>query len=357
MTSSTDFSERVIAWYQQHGRKHLPWQQQRTPYRVWVSEIMLQQTQVTTVIPYYERFMQRFPDVISLANADVDEVMHYWSGLGYYARARNLHKAAQTIRDYYQGQFPETFETVQALPGIGRSTAGAILSLACDQRHAILDGNVKRVLARCFLIEGWPGNSKTAERFWEKAENLTPDTHVAKYNQAMMDIGSTICTRTRPTCSLCPVNHVCRASANGCQEEFPHRKPRKTAPVRKTRMMILRNGDNEVLLQRRPPAGIWGGLLAFPEIPVDQTVKHWCESELGIKISHQEQWPDLRHTFSHFHLDITPILATTRQNHSDRVMDQAHWVWYKEESSGPVGMAAPIKRLFEELEKHSNSKQ
>ncbi|WP_455200771.1 A/G-specific adenine glycosylase [Kaarinaea lacus] len=351
MTTPIDFSQRVIAWYEQYGRKHLPWQQQRTPYRVWISEIMLQQTQVATVIPYYERFMERFPDILSLANADVDEVMHYWSGLGYYARARNLHKAAQTIRDVYQGQFPETIDQVQALSGIGRSTAGAILSLACNQRHAILDGNVKRVLARYFLIEGWPGTTKTANALWDKAELTTPAKDVARFNQAMMDIGSGICTRTKPRCMLCPVSEGCQAYGSQCQEEFPHRKPKKTMPVRKTRMILLRNARQEILLQRRPPSGIWGGLLAFPEIPPDQSVSHWCKSQFGIAASQQAVWPETRHTFSHFHLDITPVLATTTHNKPNRVMDQEHWVWYKGSGAMQGGMAAPIKRLIAELEK------
>ena len=352
MIKPKDFYQRVIAWYGQNGRKHLPWQQQRTPYRVWISEIMLQQTQVTTVIPYYDRFMERFPDVISLANAAPDEVMHYWSGLGYYARARNMHKAAQSIRDVYGGQFPESFDQVQDLPGIGRSTAGAILSLACDQRHAILDGNVKRVLARYFLIEGWPGTTKTLKQLWERAEQLTPTGKVAIYNQAMMDIGSGICTRTKPDCALCPVRDGCQARATQRQEEFPHRKPKKLIPVRKTQMILLRNVRQEILLQRRPPSGIWGGLLAFPEIPPDQSVSQWCESQFGIEVEQQEIWPETRHTFSHFHLDITPVLATTAQNNPNRVMDQEHWVWYKGSGVTQGGMAAPIKRLIAKLEKH-----
>lgn len=353
MNKLTEFSNRVIAWYDQHGRKHLPWQQQRTPYRVWISEIMLQQTQVATVIPYYERFMERFPNVLSLADAELDEVLHYWSGLGYYARARNMHKAAQTIRDVYQGQFPGSIDQVQELSGIGRSTAGAILSLACQQRHAILDGNVKRVLARFFLIEGWPGTTKTANELWEKAELLTPTKDVAKYNQAMMDIGAGICTRTKPACTLCPVSNGCQANDTQRQAEFPHRKPKKAIPIRKTQMVLLRNVREEVLLHRRPPTGIWGGLLAFPEVPSDQSVSQWCKSELGIDVLHQEVWPELRHTFSHFHLDITPVLVSASHDNPNRVMDQEHWVWYKGSGVTQVGMAAPIKRLIAELEKHA----
>jgi A/G-specific adenine glycosylase len=351
MSQKDAFHQRVITWYDTHGRKHLPWQQQRTPYRVWISEIMLQQTQVNTVIPYYERFIQRFPDLLSLANARADEVLHYWSGLGYYARARNMHKAAHQIRDEYQGRFPEAFELVCELPGIGRSTAAAILSLACQQRHAILDGNVKRVLARYFLIEGWPGSNKTANQLWDKAEQLTPDKDVAKYNQAMMDIGSAICTRSKPKCNLCPVSNACQAFIAQRQAEFPQRKPKKTIPVRKTQMLLVCNANNEILLQRRPPTGIWGGLLAFPEIPPGQTVDHWCETHLGITVSQQVVWPELRHTFSHFHLDITPVVVKIRSIHN-WVMDQEDWVWYKGESETQGGFAAPVKRLIDALEKH-----
>ena len=350
MSESEQFSQRVIGWYDTHGRKHLPWQEPRTSYRVWISEIMLQQTQVNTVIPYYERFMQRFPDVLALANAPLDEVLHHWSGLGYYARARNLHKAAQLVRDQYQGQFPEVFEQVCELPGIGRSTAGAILSLACHQRHAILDGNVKRVLARYFLIEGWPGGTRTANQLWEKAEQLTPGKYVAKYNQAMMDIGSGICKRSKPDCQVCPINNGCQAFFTQRQAEFPHRKPRKTIPVRKTQMLMVCNANHEILLQRRPPAGVWGGLLAFPELPPGQAIDHWCKTQLGLNVSQHAVWPELRHTFSHFHLDITPIVVRIHSI-SNRVMDQDDWVWYKGESATQGGMAAPVKRLINELAK------
>jgi A/G-specific adenine glycosylase len=352
MPKNNSFSQRVLTWYHKHGRKHLPWQQQRTPYRVWISEIMLQQTKVATVIPYYERFMDRFPDVVSLANAGTDEVMHYWSGLGYYARARNLHKAAQQVRDQYQGQFPESFADVEALPGIGRSTAGAILSLACGQRHAILDGNVKRALARYFVVDGWPGATATLKALWEKAEQLTPNKEVAAYNQAMMDIGNGICTRSKPACLLCPVNADCLAHAQQRQEEFPHRKPKKAIPVRKTQMVLLRNNRNEILLQRRPPAGIWGGLLSLPEIPHDESVPQWCADKLGVEVHGQQTWPEMRHTFSHFHLDITPVVVDAKTT-TNWVMDQPDWVWYKGESALQGGLAAPVKRLITEVEKQT----
>lgn len=351
------FSDKVLRWYHKHGRKTLPWQLKRTPYRVWVSEIMLQQTQVATVIPYFEKFMQRFPDVNTLAKAETDQVMFYWSGLGYYARARNLHKAAQIIRDQYQGEFPTNLEQVEGLPGIGRSTAGAILSLACNQHHAILDGNVKRVLARYFMIEGWYGTTRVMNQLWEKSVQLTPQKNVAQYNQAMMDIGNMVCSRSNPSCQQCPVSDGCQAFQYGKQAEYPTPKPKKNIPVKSVRMAMLRNVDNAILLQRRPPVGIWGGLLSFPEIPDKASINKWCASELGLKVNEQQTWPVVRHTFSHFHLDITPVLISVERKNA-RIMDRDHWVWYKGESTEMGGFAAPVKRLItklESLEAHDSS--
>lgn len=346
---NSEFSDAVLDWYDQYGRKTLPWQVQRSPYRVWISEIMLQQTQVATVIPYFEKFMQRFPDVIALADATNDQVMSYWSGLGYYARARNLHKAAQIIRNQHKGCFPQDIEQVIALPGIGRSTAGAILSLASNQHHAILDGNVKRVLARYFMIEGWYGTARVMNELWEKAEQSTPAENVSSYNQAMMDIGNMVCTRSKPACGECPVKKGCRSFKFNRQNEFPTPKPKKNIPVKSTRMVMLRNSENAILLERRPPAGIWGGLLSFPEIPADAPIGQWCAEKLGVKIDSQLSWPVVRHTFSHFHLDITPVLISVKQK-KPQIMDQHHWVWYKGDNREAGGMAAPVKRLISKLE-------
>ena len=349
------FAQAVLNWFGDHGRKDLPWQQNRTPYRVWVSEIMLQQTQVTTVIPYFERFMQRFPSVSTLADAPVDEVLHLWSGLGYYARARNLHKAAQIVRDQHRGCFPEQFDAVAALPGIGRSTAGAILSLACDQCHPILDGNVKRVLARVFMVAGWPGETAVAYALWKKAETLTPREQVAAYNQAMMDLGAGICNRTKPRCLLCPVNNLCEANKAQRQTEFPHRKPAKDKPVKQTAMLMLINPRKEILLERRPPAGIWGGLLSFPEMALSEKVDQWCREHLGAQVLVHNEWPGLRHTFSHYHLDITPTVVWMNDP-IDRVMEDGRWVWYK---GGTLagGIAAPVNRLLNDLVKQLLVKQ
>lgn len=348
------FAHAVLTWFDDHGRKDLPWQQKRSRYRVWVSEVMLQQTQVTTVIPYFERFIRRFPTVKLLADAPVDDVLALWSGLGYYARARNLHKAAQTIRDAHGGRFPNTFAEVVALPGIGRSTAGAILSLADNQHHAILDGNVKRVLSRLCMVEGWPGSTTVANTLWEVAEQLTPKQRVADFNQAMMDLGAVVCTRSKPACLLCPLKPHCQACQNQRQEEFPQRKPKKDKPVKRTTMLMLINPQKEVLLQRRPPVGIWGGLLSFPELE-SQAVPHqdiasWCQQQLGAEVLKHDAWPGVRHSFSHYHLDITPTAVWTKA-HNNRVMEDGQWVWYK---GGTLdgGIAAPVQRLLTQLIEH-----
>ncbi|WP_455199462.1 A/G-specific adenine glycosylase [Kaarinaea lacus] len=350
--SPQSFSSSVLRWFDKHGRKNLPWQQNRTPYRVWISEIMLQQTQVTTVIPYYERFMDHFPDLDTLANATLDEVLGLWSGLGYYARARNLHRAAQVIANDYQGTFPDQLEQVMALPGIGRSTAGAILSLSRDQHHPILDGNVKRVLARFFAVDGWPGTKKVSDSLWEFSELLTPKKRVADFNQAMMDLGASVCTRSTPTCSECPLNKGCLAIATGQQHLYPGKKPGKTTPVRQTQMLLVTNKKGEVLLQRRPPTGIWGGLLSLPEIPTDDDVVQWCESQLGFNIRQPERWPIMRHTFSHFHLDISPVQAHI-DTPTDCVMEGGEWVWYNNSAENTAvikgGLPAPVTKLLEQL--------
>lgn len=343
------FAQKVVAWYENRGRKHLPWQQAITPYKVWVSEIMLQQTQVTTVIPYFERFMLRFPNVAALANAPANEVMHHWSGLGYYARARNLHKAAQVIRDHYQGDFPTEIVQVEALPGIGRSTAGAVLSLACQQSHPILDGNVKRVLARCFAIEGWPGKASVLSQLWQLSEQLTPDEQVRAYNQAMMDLGATICTRSKPLCLHCPLTEQCVALKQGNVEAYPGKKPKKALPVKQTKMLICRNAKGELLLQHRPPSGIWGGLWSFPELPIDEDPLAWGKAHFACELLPLSSLPWRRHTFSHFHLDIQPQELLLKEP-GWQVLDGDEWVWYNPQQPDQRGLAAPVSRLLQELE-------
>jgi A/G-specific adenine glycosylase len=346
--SNGSFSERVLDWYRQHGRQDLPWQHNPLPYRVWISEIMLQQTQVATVIPYYQRFMARFPDVGTLAAADQDQVLHYWSGLGYYARARHLHAAAKQIVEEHAGRFPEVYEAIIDLPGIGPSTAGAILSLACGQRHPILDGNVKRVLARYHAVEGWPGTTRVQKVLWKLSDRFTPEQEVAAYTQAIMDLGATLCTRSQPACSRCPVQSDCAACATGRQADYPAPRPKRSLPVRAVVMLLIANEQDELLLEKRPPSGVWGGLWGFPELETNADLYRWCESELGLRVRQYCQWPVLRHTFSHFHLDITPVHAEISE-HSSRVMEGAQRLWYKPEGNDERGLAAPVAKLIKQF--------
>lgn len=371
-TVSRGIAEPLLAWFDQYGRKDLPWQQQRSAYRVWISEIMLQQTQVKTAIPYFQAFMQRFPDVLSLAGAHEDDVLHHWSGLGYYARARNLHKAAQQVRDLHGGEFPQLFDEVLALPGVGRSTAGAILAQANGQRHAILDGNVKRVLARLHALHGWTGQASVQQQLWHYAEAYTPQQRVADYTQAIMDLGATLCTRSRPRCDDCPLQLNCQALATDQVSLLPTRKPKKALPVKSVRMLLLHNRAREVLLEKRPPTGIWGGLWSLPEMPLDELVEDWCQQHYQLALKYYEEQPVLRHTFSHFHLDITPCVAEVVMdgdkpanqpinNHGQSVMEADGRVWYKasqRDEASPdhnvptkmnLGLAAPVSNLLNRL--------
>ena len=338
------FSQKVLAWFDLNGRKNLPWQLNKTPYTVWVSEIMLQQTQVKTVIPYYQAFMQRFPDVLSLANAPQDEVLHHWTGLGYYARARNLHKTAKIIHQEYQGAFPEDIEQVIALPGIGRSTAGAILSLSLNKHHTILDGNVKRVLARCYMVEGHNGQSKYEKALWPIAEVLTPEEGVAQFNQAMMDLGSLICTRSKPKCELCPLSETCLAFSLNEQSSFPQKKPKKTIPEKQTIMVIPRI-NQQVLLEKRPPSGIWGGLWCFLEVQHEDEIKPLL-AKLDLKQTLVQPLTKFRHTFSHFHLDIEPIVIDCEHLPAKEINENSQQQWYNLATTASVGLAASTQKLI-----------
>ncbi len=348
MSKTNDFASRILAWFDCHGRKDLPWQQP-DPYAVWVSEIMLQQTQVNTVIPYYQRFMASFSTVADLAAAEPDEVLHHWSGLGYYARARNLHRAARQIMELHDGKFPQTFEHLLALPGIGESTAGAILSLALGHRHAILDGNVKRVLARVFRVEGWPGHSRVQKELWRIARELTPERKVAAYNQAMMDLGATVCTRARPTCDRCPVKSLCEARRHDCIGEFPGRRPRQNLPQRSVQMLMICNARGEVLLEKRPPAGLWGGLWSFPELDMDADPAQWLIQKAWTPRSIRDLEPR-RHSFSHFHLRIHPRLILLKKG-GCRVLDGDALVWYNPREDQMRGLSAPVQQLLRELQR------
>lgn len=342
------FSKNILAWFDRHGRKHLPWQKPRTPYRVWVSEIMLQQTQVNTVIDYFLRFIKRFPDLETLAAANIDEVLALWTGLGYYARARNLHRTAQIIQHEYQGKFPRTLAALQELPGIGRSTAGAIMALSMNKRAAILDGNVKRVLCRFHAVEGWPGNPQVMQELWNFAEQYTPQQRIQDYTQAMMDLGALVCTRTQPKCGMCPLKSGCVAYKQDDVKNYPQKKPTKKLPVRAINLLMLCNDKGEILLEKRPPVGIWGGLWSFPECAVDKNIKAWCAEKYFCKFKKQQVLTGFRHTFSHFHLDIKPILLQVSAWRPPLM--EADIMWCDAARAASKGLAAPVKKLLGQME-------
>src|SRR5580698_7886443 len=301
---------RLIEWHEQRGRHDLPWQLDRTPYRVWVSEVMLQQTQVVTVIPYYERFMARFPTVRALADAPEDEVLHLWTGLGYYARARNLLQCAKVLVERHGGEFPAEIDAVTALPGIGRSTAGAILALARGERHPILDGNAKRVLARVFGIDGNPSSASVLKALWATAEACTPEQRAAAYTQAIMDLGATLCTRSRPACTVCPMNAFCVAAREGRQAELPGKKQRRERKAREATLLIaetVSGGSRAVLLEKRPAPGIWGGLWSPPQFENEGEALAWCRRELGEVDGESEALEPIDHAFTHFDLRLNPV--------------------------------------------------
>ena len=341
---SSDFQHAVLDWYQHQGRKDLPWQNPITPYRVWISEIMLQQTQVSTVIPYFERFMASFPTVTDLAKASVDEVLHHWTGLGYYARARNLHKTAQLISFEMNQQFPDTVEELIQLPGIGRSTAGAIRSIGFKQPAAILDGNVKRVLARYAAIDGWPGKTAIHNQLWDVAELYSPDQHTQEYTQAMMDLGALLCTKKSPDCGSCPIARGCKAKAEGNQALYPGKKPKKLTPVRESIFLMLRNPHGDILLQKNPPAGLWGGLWVLPQIQQRKQLEATC-NQLGLSIKSEQLLAKQRHIFSHFHLDYQPLQVEVEE-FCDSINENNDLVWYNPENPLLLGMPAPIKALL-----------
>lgn len=364
----------MLNWYTRHGRKSLPWQsgrnQPRDPYTIWVAEIMLQQTRVQTVIPYYQKFMARFPDISALANCDADELLHYWSGLGYYARARNLQATAKQIVTQYAGNFPDQFEQVLALPGIGRSTAGAILAFAWGKRYPILDGNVRRVLARYYAIAGYPGNRFVTAKLWEIADQLTPMKRVGEYTQALMDLGANVCRRTKPLCVSCPLANSCTAYQLGTATAFPQPKPKVARRCKSVIMLLVKNHRAELLLVKRPPSGIWGGLWSLPEYtPVppalrknpaanpltktedkekltaeNQAIEKWCEHQFGYTIETGQALPRMRHSFTHFDLDILPLPAVCTR-FSTRAMDSQPHLWYNPLFPAQIGLPAAVSRI------------
>lgn len=334
-------STAILDWYDEHGRKSLPWQLERTAYKVWLSEVMLQQTQVATVIPYFEAFIDRFPTVEALAKAHIDEVLHLWTGLGYYARARNLHKCAQTITDNYQGKFPKDQAALEALPGIGRSTAAAIVAQTFDKPAAILDGNVKRLLARLHCVPGWPGQSQTLKALWQLAEHYTPPTRCQAYTQAVMDMGAMVCTRRNPKCDLCPIEKWCAARSTASQHDFPNSKPKKTNPVRQSTLFMLQTPDGDCLLLQRPPTGIWGGLWSLPDA---------CETEgLLDTLPNNYDAVRLEHKFSHFTLKAEIRICCLNDEQLSRLEQSVREEglrWYNPQQPDSIGLPGPIHKLL-----------
>jgi A/G-specific adenine glycosylase len=346
--STRSFSARLLAWFDESGRKQLPWQHPRTPYRVWLSEVMLQQTQVATVIPYFERFVAELPTLQSLALAPLDRVLALWSGLGYYSRARNLHRAAQRCVDAHGGELPRELEALCALPGIGRSTAAAILAQAHGARHAVLDGNVKRVLARHAGIEGEIESASVLRQLWTEAEARLPSTRLADYTQAIMDIGALVCTRRTPRCDACALARDCVALREGRLESLPQRRRARVAPTRRTAMLVLRDREGRVLLERRPPTGIWGGLWSLPECSED-AADATARAHVGRARLEFDALPAFRHVFTHFRLEVQPLLATVTP-HADTVRDDPDRRWLAPDQLAGVGLPQPVRKLLSSLD-------
>jgi A/G-specific adenine glycosylase len=351
-SQDTGFAQALIDWQKQHGRHQLPWQGTRDPYRIWLSEIMLQQTQVATVIPYYARFLARFPDVAALAAAPTEEVMAHWSGLGYYTRARNLHRCAQQIVERHAGSFPPDPATLSSLPGIGKSTAAAIAAFAFGARAAILDGNVKRVFCRVFGIEGFPGQVAVERDLWQRAEALLPAREIEAYTQGLMDLGATLCTRTRPACERCPMQSRCMAHASGRTSELPARKPKKAIPEKSTVMLVVVH-KGEILMEQRPPKGIWGGLLSLPELNRLSTGDSDVDlhQQLALALSSFGDVDDITmltrfvHGFTHYRLLVMPVQVTLRQRHV--MAAQSDYQWRDLAQIGEAALPSPVRKLLE----------
>ena len=348
-----DFADRLIRWHKRHGRHDLPWQNTTDPYRVWLSEIMLQQTQVATVIPYYLRFLERFPQLADLAAAPVEDVMALWSGLGYYARARNLHAAAQSVMAEHRGAFPRNAASIAQLPGIGRSTANSIATFCFGAHAPILDGNVKRVLCRAFGVDGFSGSGPVEKRLWSLAEELMPARHGAIFNQAQMDLGAMVCTRGKPRCEDCPLNDLCVAHASGRTGELPQAKPRREVPLRHATLLVLQDGDR-VLLETRPPAGIWGGLQSLPELPEGADAREWAERHFACRVIAVSPAParcvplgTFIHAFSHFRLHIAPLLLCVTPGHAAREQGRQ---WLDLAGIESAALPAPIRRILENVQ-------
>ncbi len=339
-----DFSSRIIKWQHRQGRHSLPWQLDRDPYRIWLSEIMLQQTQVSTVIPYFERFIARFPSLVTLAAAQEDDVLALWSGLGYYSRARNLHAAARSIIETHGGHFPSAPELITQLPGVGRSTAAAIAALAFGQSCAILDGNVKRVLARHGGIPGWPGDKKVEAALWQLADKRLPPKDIEAYTQGMMDLGALVCTRSKPACPDCPVQSDCIAHAQHRTAELPASRPRKPLPEKQIQMLLLLD-RGELMLEKRPVRGIWGGLWSLPELPLDDDPESHCRDRFGLAAHTQQVLPRISHSFTHFKLHIQPVQIHLKP----RSTNLPGHTWLSPADALGAALPAPIRKLITQL--------
>ena len=335
---------RLLAWWDKHGRKDLPWQRRRSPYRVWVAEVMLQQTRVETVKPYFERFMEAFPSIAALANASEDEVLAIWAGLGYYSRAHNLLKAARMVAQDHSGELPSSFEQLISLPGIGRSTAGAILAQAYGKRRAILDGNARRVLARVHAVHGWPGKAAVNKTLWRLAETNTPSERVRDYTQAIMDLGATVCLRRRPHCPSCPLQDTCKARLSGEIARIPASRPSRCRPLKQRSMLVIQRPNGAVLLCRRPPTGVWAGLWSLPTPGNEESAQAWCARVLDCSPEHVGELAPLRHGFSHFELEIRPICLGVDEP-VGTIQEGGNWLWH--DGTQDVGLPAPIRRLLE----------
>jgi A/G-specific adenine glycosylase len=343
-----DIARGLLDWFDHHGRHDLPWQHPRDDYRVWLSEVMLQQTQVRTVIPYFERFIAALPSLPALAAAPLDTVLALWSGLGYYTRARNLHRCAQRCVEQHDGRLPRDLEALSALPGIGRSTAAAILAQVHGDRHAILDGNVRRVLARLHGIRGWSGATRTQRVLWELAEAHTPAARVADYTQAIMDLGALVCTRRSPRCAECPLASACIARRDGLTAVLPEAKPRRAIPERETAMLVVRDECGRVLLERRPPAGVWAGLWSLPEASTVDTATTMLRDRHALDARVTAALAPFVHIFSHYRLRITPVMLRAKEG-TPRVADAPEVRWLVHDELAGVGLPAPVRSLLETL--------
>jgi A/G-specific adenine glycosylase len=344
------FASRLITWQRRCGRRDLPWQDTRDPYLIWLSEIMLQQTQVSTVIPYYQRFVSEFPDVRALAAAPLGRVLELWSGLGYYRRAHLMHRTAQTVVAEHGGIFPRDVETLATLPGIGRSTAGAIAAFAYGKHSPILDGNVKRVLARHQGISGFPGDAAVERVLWARAEALLPRRAIETYTQALMDLGATLCLRAQPRCAACPVAADCVALATGRVFALPTPRPKKALPRRAISILLIEH-NGEVLLERRPVTGIWAGLWSLPETETDADLVQYCRERFGAEVAPRSPLSAIEHTFTHFRLTLTPRPCEVRN--WPRRVDEPGWVWLPFGEAAGAALPAPIKKLLRELARAS----